>query len=122
MSPLVFLTPVWFLFEIAQLIVAERFLGVKQIEAGSDPREHGPREILAFAWSAGLFLFWLWLAAMLFQPSGRAQIAAMMVITGIGFLLRRSCGLKWVLVVLTFEGALRIGMLLSLAALAWRRF
>ncbi|MBK9990114.1 MAG: hypothetical protein IPP19_05080 [Verrucomicrobia bacterium] len=122
MSPLVFLTPLWFIFEIAQLIVSERFLGVKQIEAGTDPRLHAPREPLAFAWSAGLMLFWLWLVAMLFQPIGRAQIAAMIVITLAGYVVRRSCGLKWVLVVLTFEGAIRIGMLLSIAALAWRKF
>jgi hypothetical protein len=121
MSPLVFLTPIWFILEIAQLIISERFLGVKQIEAGIDPRQHGPRAPLAFVWSAGILFFWLWLVAMLFQPLGRAQIAAMIVITLAGFSIRRSCGLKWVLVVLTFEGAIRIGMLLSLAALAWRK-
>jgi hypothetical protein len=121
MSPLVYLTPVWFVFEIAQLIASERFLGVKQIEAGADPRQHGPREPLAFGWSTGILLFWLWLVAMLFQPLGRAQIAAMIVITLAGYSIRRNCGLKWVLVVLTFEGAIRIGMLLSLTALAWRQ-
>jgi hypothetical protein len=121
MSPLLFLTPIWFLLEIAQLIVSERFLGVKQIEAGTDPRLHAPREPLAFAWSAAILLFWLWLVAMLFQPIGRAQIAAMIVITLVGYAIRRNCGLKWVLVVLTFEGAVRIGMLLSIAALAWRK-
>lgn len=121
MSPLVFLTPLWFIFEVTQLIVSERFLGVKQIEADTDPRLHAPREPQAFAWSAAILLFWLWLVAMLFQPLGRAQIAAMIVITLIGYSIRRSCGLKWVLVVLTLEGAIRIGMLLSLAALAWRK-
>jgi hypothetical protein len=45
----------------------------------------------------------------------------MLAITLIGFSVRRSCGLRWVLVVLTFEGALRIGMLLYLSALIWRR-
>jgi len=121
MSPLVFLTPVWFIFEILQFIVGERFLGVKQIEAGIDPRQLGPREPLAFAWSMGVLLYWLWLAAMLFQSTGRAQIVAMIVITIIGFSIRRSCGLKWVLVILTIEGAIRIGMLLDLFALVWRR-
>lgn len=121
MSPLVFLTPLWFILEVVQLIVSERFLGVKQIEAGTDPRQHAPRERLAFAWSTGIMLYWLWFLAMLFQPIGRAQIAAMIAITLAGYLIRRSCGLKWVLVVLTFEGAIRIGMLLSIAALAWRK-
>ena len=121
MSPLVFLTPVWFVFEILNLLVCERFLGVKQIETNTDPRQLGPRESLAFAWTAGILLFWLWLVAMLFQSTGRAEVVAMIVITAIGFSIRRSCGLKWVLVALTFEGALRIGMLLSLAAQIWRK-
>ena len=121
MSPLVFLTPVWFVFEIVHLIASERFLGVKQIEADSDPRQLGPREPIAFVWTTGILLFWLWLVAMLFQSTGRAPVCAMIVITLIGFSIRRSCGLKWALVALTFEGALRIGMLLYLAALIWRR-
>ena len=121
MSPLVFLTPVWFVFEIAHLIASERFLGVKQIEAGTDPRQLGPRESQAFVWTAGILSFWLWLVAMLFQSTGRAAVCAMIVITLFGFFIRRSCGLKWALVALTFEGALRIGMLLYLAALIWRR-
>jgi len=121
MSPLVFLTPVWFVFEIVHLVICERFLGVKQIEAGTDPRQLGPREPLAFAWSVGILLFWFWLVAMLFQSTGRPEVAAMIAITIIGFSIRRTCGLKWVLVALTFEGALRIGMLLYLTALIWRR-
>lgn len=121
MSPLVFLTPVWFALEIVNLIACERFLGVKRIEAGTDPREIGPREPVAAAWTVTIMVFWLWLFAMLFQPIGRAQVAAMIVITLVGFSIRRNCGLKWVLVVLTFEGAIRIGMLLSLAAAIWRR-
>ena len=121
MSPLVFLTPVWFVFEIIQLIVSERFLGVKQIKADTDPRKFGPREPLAFLWCMGIMLFWVWLVAMLFQSVGRASVVTMLAITLVGFSVRRSCGLRWVLVVLTFEGALRIGMLLYLSALIWRR-
>lgn len=121
MSPLVFFTPVWFVLEIVQLIVSERFLGVKQIEADVDPRQLGPREPLAFVWSAGILLYWLWFVAMLFQSTGRAAVVAMMVITLVGFSIRRNSRLKWVLVALTFEGALRIGMLLYLGALIWRK-
>lgn len=121
MSPLVFLTPLWFLLEIVHLVAAERYLGVKHIEAGTDPRTIGPSEPSAFLWSASLILFWLWLVAMLFQPLGRPQVAAMIVVSLVGYSIRKNCGLKWVLVVLTFEGAIRIGMLLSLAAMAWRQ-
>jgi len=35
--------------------------------------------------------------------------------------VRRNCGLKWILVVLTFEGAIRIGMLISICRLLWHR-
>jgi hypothetical protein len=121
MSPLVFLTPVWFVFEIVHLVLSERFLGVKQIEAGTDPRQLGPGEPQSFVWSFGILLFWLWLVAMLFQSTGRAEIVALIVITVVGFFIRRSCSLRWVLVALTFEGALRIGMLLYLLAMIWRR-
>jgi hypothetical protein len=38
----------------------------------------------------------------------------------IGFSLRRGTSLKWVLVILTFEGALRLVFLASLIASAWR--
>ena len=107
--------------EVIQLIVSERFLGVKQIKADTDPRQFGPREPLAFLWCMGIMLFWVWLVAMLFQSVGRASVVTMLAITLVGFSVRRSCGLRWVLVVLTFEGALRIGMLLYLSALIWRR-
>ena len=39
----------------------------------------------------------------------------------VGFLLRRSCNLSRVLVILTFEGAIRVGMLMSLVGMAWRQ-
>ena len=40
--------------------------------------------------------------------------------TGLGYALRTTCGLKWVLVVLTFEGSIRVGMLISLIGMSWR--
>lgn len=121
MSPLIYLTPLWFVLEIAHLVLSERYLGVKQIERGIDPRTTGPSEPVAFLWTCGIVAYWLWLVGMLFQPVGRLQVAAMLLFTLIGYGLRRVVGLKWVLVVLTFEGAIRIGMLISLAAFAWRR-
>ena len=65
--------------------------------------------------------FVLWMFALLLHPVGRAQGIVLIVMTGIGYALRSSCGLKWVLVILTFEGAIRIGMLVSLFATSWRR-
>jgi hypothetical protein len=121
LSPLLYLAPFWMLFELAQLVISERYLGIKQIERGLDPRESGPGELLAFFWSSGLVVYWVWLALMLSQPIGRPQVLAMIGISVLGFSIRRACRMKWVLLVMTFEGAIRIGMLLSLTGVLWRR-
>jgi hypothetical protein len=121
MSPLVFLAPFWLLFELAQLIASERYLGLKQIELGEDPRTRGTEERTAFLWSASILTYWGWMLLMLYQPVGTPQMLAMLVVSVAGVLARRGCGLKWVLVILTLEGAIRIGMLFSLCAIVWRQ-
>jgi hypothetical protein len=121
MPSLVFFAPLFLLFEVWQLVISERYLGIGQIARGADPRELGLRELTAFFWSAGLVFYWLWMFVLLLQPFGRAQAACLVAVTLLGFSLRRNCGLKWVLVLLTLEGGLRIGMLGSLCLLAWRR-
>jgi hypothetical protein len=114
--------PAFFAFEIWQLVIAERYLGLKQISRGIDPRELGLGELTAAFWSLTLMSYWTWMALMLFQPPGRFQVLMLLIVSGLGFVLRRGCGLKWALVILTFEGSIRIGMLLSLCAMAWRRW
>jgi hypothetical protein len=121
LSPLALLAPAWLLFEIWQLVISERYLGVKVIQQNTDPRQTGPREVVAFFWSTGLILYWLWMVMMLYQGIGRAQVVALLAVSLLGFSARRGCALKWVLVILTLEGAVRIGMLVSLSILAWRR-
>jgi hypothetical protein len=118
-STLVFLTPLLLAFELWQIGISERYLGIKQIERDVDPRTLGPGEMTAFLWSTGILLSWAWMTTMLFQPFGRVQAVCMLAVTGAAFMLRRNCGLKWVLVILTVEGAIRIGMLCSLLAMAW---
>jgi hypothetical protein len=113
--------PLFFAFELWQLVIAERYVGIKQIERGTDPRELGLGEATAAGWSLTLFAYWTWMGLMLIQPWGRLQVLLMIAVSLGGFMIRRGCGLKWLLVVLTFEGSIRIGMLLSLCALAWRR-
>ena len=44
----------------------------------------------------------------------------LLIVSVIGFSVRRGCGLSWLLVVLTLEGAVRIGLLVSLLGQAWR--
>lgn len=121
MSIIVLFAPLLMLFEMWQLVMGERFLGVRQIERGGDPRQAGLGEVRAFIWSIGILISWSWMVVMLLQPFGRVQALCMLAVTAVGYTIRRNCRLKWVLVVLTFEGALRIGMLLSIASMAWRR-
>ena len=112
--------PLFLAFELWQLVIAERYLGLKQIARGVDPRELGLGEATAACWSLALFAYWVWMALLLIHPWGRLQALMLIFVSGLGFLLRRGCGLKWVLVILTFEGAVRIGMLLTLCVLGWR--
>lgn len=116
---LLYLVPVCLLFEVWQLIIAERHIGIKHIESGIDPRDHAPGELLSFIWGSGIVLYWIWMILMLIPDQGRAQIVAMLVISLGGYSLRRNSGLKWVLVILTIEGAIRMGMLVSLVAGVW---
>lgn len=111
--------PLLILFEIWQLYMGERYLGVKQIGADADPRSLGLGELTAFLWSTGIVLSWAWCVLVLLQPLGRMQASAMLLISTLGYTLRRGCKLKWVLVVLTFEGALRVGMLISLIGMVF---
>lgn len=122
MSPATILlfSVLFIVFEAVQLVVAERYLGIKKIAAGVDPRESGPSEQVAFVWSSAIIIYWLWMLATLLTPFGRIQVACMLTVSVLGGSLRRSCGLKWVLVILTLEGAIRIGMLTSLIGAAWR--
>jgi hypothetical protein len=121
MMPFVLLAPLFLIFELWQLVISERYLGIKQIARGADPRELGLSEVTAFLWSAGLIFYWLWMLAMLLPPFGRAYAAALIAVTLIGFALRRNCSIKWVLVILTFEGSIRISVLGWICALAWRK-
>ena len=109
------------LFEFWQLVVGERYLGIKQIEQGTDPRTLYLSELRAAFWSIAMLAEGGWMIALLFERFGRLQGICMLVVTALGYTLRRNCGLKWVLVILTFEGAIRIGMLLSLCGMFWRR-
>jgi hypothetical protein len=119
-ATLIILTPLFFIFEIWQLVISERYLGVKQIARGVDPRMLGLGEFTAFCWSAIIFLYWVWTLLLLFVPFARVAAAGLLLVSMIGFSLRRGTNLKWVLVILTFEGALRLVFLASLIASAWR--
>lgn len=120
-NPLALLAPLFLVFELWQLVVGERYLGVKQIRANADPRELPMREGLAAFWSIALLLYSVWMVTLLLHPVGRAQGFVLLLITALGYSLRSTCGLKWVLVILTFEGSIRVGMLISLFGTTVRR-
>lgn len=122
MVALILIAPLFLMFEFWQLFICERYVGIKQIERHGNPRTAGPNELTAFIWTTILFLYWAWMFSLLISTSSRVHGACLLLISVAGYLIRRGCGLKWILVVLTFEGAMRIGLLFSLCAYAWRRF
>ncbi len=121
MSGIIVLAPLFLAFEVWQLVLCERYLGIKQIARGADPRNLGLHESIAFGWSMALLLYGVWMLLLLTAEFGRVHGLGLMAVTALGFSLRRGNALKWMLVILTFEGAIRVGLLLSLCAMAWRR-
>jgi hypothetical protein len=119
-TPLLFAAPVFLLFELWQLVMSERYVGIKQIARNGDPRTLGLSEITAFFWTAGIAFYWAWMFALLFVPFTRVYGIILFLVSVAGYSVRRNCGLKWILVTLTLEGAVRIGLLASLLGMAWR--
>lgn len=121
MDSLLLLAPLFLAFEVWQLVISERYLGLKQIARNGDPRTLGLSEITAFFWSAALIGYVIWMLGLMLLPMARLHGVSLLAISAIGYALRRNTRLKWILVILTFEGAIRVGLLISLIALAWRR-
>lgn len=118
--PIVFLAPFFLVFEIGQLVAAEKLLGVKQIQAGADPRESGPGELGSAFWAACIISQAAWLLCLLTESATRTHAACLLLVSLVGFALRSNCTLRWVLVILTVEGALRMGLMVSMLGSAWR--
>ncbi len=121
MNPFALLAPIFLLFEFWQLYVGERYLGIKQIKINADPRELPMKSWMAATWAGGLLAYGIWMCTLLLHPVGRAQGVVLLATTAIGYALRSTASLKWTLVILTFEGSIRVGMLISLCATIWRR-
>jgi hypothetical protein len=121
MNPFALLAPVFLVFELGQLFLSERYMGIRQIRVNADPRELPMARWMSTVWLAGLIVYFIWMCLLLFQPVGRAQGVVLLAVTAIGYSIRSSCGIKWILVVLTFEGSIRIGMLLYLMLATWQR-
>jgi hypothetical protein len=121
MVALLLLAPLFLAFEVGQLVLCERYLGVKQIARGADPRMLGPGERVAMLWTLLLIIYAGWMLLLAAVGLTRVHGLGLLLVTAIGFSLRRGAKMQWILVILTFEGALRIGLLISLCAALWRR-
>jgi len=110
---LAWLAPVFIFLEVAQLLVADRFLGVEQIRAGVHPLEKSPQgsTILSVMWLVGIVSGYIYQLSLLFNRPTNLPGLLLIAVTIAGFGFRRACGLKWALMVMTFEGALRLGFL-----------
>ncbi len=95
-------------------------MGIKQIRVNADPRELPMANWMAATWAGGLLAYLVWMTTLLLHPVGRAQGIVLLIVTALGYAIRTVCGLQWVLVVLTFEGSIRVGMLISLMGMSWR--
>jgi hypothetical protein len=121
MNPFALLAPVFLAFELWQLVIGERYMGIKQIRVNADPRELPMSEKVAALWGGGLLLYVPWMFTLLLHPIGRAQGVVLLLTTAAGYAIRSTCSIKWVLVVLTLEGSVRIGMLASLIYMSGRQ-
>jgi len=111
---LAWLAPLFALFEVAQLLMATRYIGIEQIRKGIHPLDERPRGpmLLSVLWVTGIITSYLYQIALLCNPRETGLPALLMIMVSLlGYALRRSLGLKWALVVLTFEGASRAGFL-----------
>ena len=113
------LAPLFLVFEIWQLVMSERYVGIKQIARGTNPREMGPSEAVSCLWAVSILVYGVWMASLLASGHTRIYGLILMGITGVGYSIRRNCGIKWILVTLTFEGALRVATLAPLAVVSW---
>jgi hypothetical protein len=114
------LAPLFLVFEIWQLFMSERYVGTKQIARGTDPREMGPHEAISFVWSISLLIYGAWMVALLAIPNVRIYALFLLAATALGYPIRRNCRLRWILIVLTCEGGVRIGFLFALSYVVWR--
>lgn len=107
--------------ELLHLVVAERRIGVRQLRAQTDPREERPPPArVGWLWLALIALTQAYPLILLTEGETRLFGLVMLLLGVIGFDLRRRGGLRWALVVLTLEGALRMGVMIQMFVLnAW---
>ncbi len=113
---LIQIAPLLMAFELCQLLLAERYIGVKQASARRHPLSSGSAVLPFWAtalWLLGMAGSLIYMVLLLGDSRTAFQGLLMLGITAVGFSIRRSVGLKWGLVVLTVERAAVIGLMVS---------
>ena len=80
---LIFLAPLFLAFEVWQLVMSERYLGIKQIARHGDPRTLGLAELTAFCWCAMLAVYVAWMLSLLLMPFGRIHGLGLLAVLGV---------------------------------------
>ncbi len=114
MKLIAWLAPFFIVFEVVQLFVAHRYIGPDQIRAKKHPLDlpGTPPLWVSASWMVCLWADYIYQLTLFFVPNiVRLAALAMIFVSIAGFMLRRVCGLKWGMVVMTFEGAGRAGFL-----------
>ncbi|WOO42184.1 hypothetical protein [Rubellicoccus peritrichatus] len=112
---LALIAPVFIIFDLVQLVIAERYIGIKQIRDGLHPLESGKvgPAWMAVIWVGGAFAYKVYMLILVFSPQGALQGFIMLLATLAGFAFRRTLGLKYALVILTLEASVRMGLLVN---------
>ena len=76
--------------------------------------------VIAALWAFAIYAEGCWFLWLLVSEVTRLHGICMLGIWLVGFTLRSNCTLRWVLVILTLEGALRLGLMGSLLGVIWR--
>lgn len=105
--------------EIAQLVLAERRIGMRQIRAGIDPRDsrHHPPDWIGWTWLGLALVVNVYPLFLTFDDKARFFGLLMLLFSVVGFDMRRRLGMKWALVIFAFEGALRNGVVILMFVL-----
>ncbi len=110
---MVVISPLFAVFEVVQLFVAQRYIGIEQIRRNAHPLDvvAAPTPWFSGLWLVCLGLDYLYQGGLLLMPEVGIKFAAvlMLMVSAAGFALRRVCGLRWGLVVMTPECAARAG-------------
>lgn len=70
MNPAALLAPLFLAFELWQLVVSERYMGIKDIWVNADPRELPMKDWMAATWAGGLLAYYIWMTTLLLHPVG----------------------------------------------------